>query len=312
MKHLLDIESLQKDDVDAILERGDHWANRPGQRSDILKECFIAHLFLEPSTRTRFSFEVAAKRLGADILHFSESSSSKTKGESLYDTVRTLEAMGVEAVVIRHGEDGVLKSLADRVNVHLINAGEGRSGHPTQSLLDLLTIQQHFGRIEGLKVAIIGDLLHSRVARSDMQALEMFGAEILLGGPDEMMIPPENLPSNASVRSVDDAVAQADVVMMLRVQRERHAGTLYAQPSAYHQVYGLTRQRAQRMRDHAVIMHPAPVNRGVEIDSDLVESERSLIQKQVENGVAVRMSVLENAVQGGDLTWASYLKMVNA
>lgn len=311
MNHLLGVKELSREAVTGILDRAQHWADRPGERSQALAGAFVANLFFEPSTRTRFSFEVAAKRLGADVLNFSAAASSTQKGESLYDTIKTLEAMGVGCAVIRHAENDALRKLAPRVGLRIINAGEGQREHPTQCLLDLLTMRQHFGGIDGLKVAIIGDIKHSRVARSDMWALAKFDTQVMISGPEKMMISGDEVPANVSIVPIDDAVAKADVVMMLRVQRERHQGPLYAEPTAYHMAYGLTKERERTMQRHAVIMHPAPINRGVEIDSDLVESERSLIQKQVANGVAVRMAVLENVFGGGKETWESCLKTVN-
>ncbi|GAB7388064.1 aspartate carbamoyltransferase catalytic subunit [Bacillaceae bacterium] len=305
-RHLLGVKHLNREEIEALLERAAYWARYPEKRDSVLQGTFVANLFFEPSTRTRFSFEVAAKRLGADVLNFAAAASSVQKGESLYDTIRTLEALGVRIAVVRHGEDRILETLAGRVNLSLINAGDGAHEHPTQALLDLLTIQQHFGRIAGLTVAIIGDVRHSRVARSDALALEKLGARVILSGPPNLLPAEEEWPARAAVRPVDEAVAEADVVMMLRVQRERH-GQAFTEADTYLQSYGLTKERAKRMRPHAVIMHPAPVNRGVEIADELVEGERSLIHKQVANGVAVRMAVLERAM-GGNRRWESCLK----
>lgn len=307
--HLTGIKHLELEQINFLLERAEYWANKRNEKSDVLSGKFIANLFLEPSTRTRFSFEVAEKRLGAEVLHFSAETSSTTKGESIYDTLRTLEAMGVEAAVIRTSENGLLEQLAASVELHLINAGDGTNEHPTQCLLDLLTMKQHFGRIAGLRVAIIGDSRHSRVVGSHLHALPKLGAELMLAGPPEMMR--SELPAGVKQVDLEEAMTTADVVMMLRVQLERHADSLMQSKEQYHQAYGLTLERAKRMKPGAVIMHPAPVNRGVEIHSDLVECEQSLIMTQVANGVAVRMAVLETLLTGGEKQWASYLETVN-
>jgi len=299
---LIGLKSLSKDTIAALLDRAQWWAERPNEWCDLLRGRTVANLFFEPSTRTRFSFEVAAKRLGADVLNFSAATSSVQKGESLYDTLRTLEAMGVAAAVVRLAETGALEKLAPRLTMRLVNAGDGTGEHPTQALLDLLTIRQHFGRLEGLTVAIIGDIRHSRVARSNLYALTKFGARVLFAGPEHLMWHGHG--GLAEVVSVDEAVETADVVMMLRVQRERHADPAGV-PEDYLARYGLTVERARRMKPHAVILHPAPVNRGVEIADELVEDPRSLIFRQVTNGVAVRMAVLERAVRGGDAGWVS-------
>ncbi|MGI6187537.1 MAG: aspartate carbamoyltransferase catalytic subunit, partial [Brevibacillus sp.] len=231
---------------------------------------------------------------------------------TIYDTIRTLEAMGVEAAVIRTKKDGLLTELASEVSLHLINAGDGTNEHPTQCLLDLLTMRQQFGRIEGLTVAIIGDLRHSRVLGSHLHALPKLGANLLLAGPASMMPPAQIVPDGVKTVDIDEAVQTADVVMMLRVQLERHTDALFVSKEEYHRAHGLTLERAKMMKPGAVIMHPAPVNRGVEIHSDLVECEKSLIQKQVTNGVAARMAVLETVLKGSDKTWESSLATANA
>lgn len=299
---LIGLKELSPEAICALLDRAQWWAERPKERSEVLRGRFVANLFFEPSTRTRFSFEVAARRLGADVLNFSAATSSVQKGESHYDTLRTLEAMGVEAAVVRLAEPGVLAELAPRLAMRLVNAGDGANEHPTQALLDMLTIRQRFGRLEGLTVAIIGDIAHSRVARSNLYGLTKFGARVLFAGPEPLLWHGHG--GLAEVVSVDEAVEAADVVMMLRVQRERHVDPA-AVPEDYLARYGLTVERARRMKPHAVILHPAPVNRGVEIADELVEDPRSLIFRQVTNGVAVRMAVLERAVRGGDAGWVS-------
>ncbi len=313
-RHLLGIKDLTAEEIGQILERAQFWSDHEFNPENMIpltnQGKFVANLFFEPSTRTRFSFEVAQKKLGLHVLPFTAESSSVTKGETLYDTIKTLENLGVEAVVVRHREDRILEPLIDRVNVGLVNAGDGVTEHPTQFLLDVLTMKQHFGRVEGLKVAIIGDLRHSRVARSHLWGLPLLGAQVILSGPEEMTIDLNQGPYDRNkivTMPIDQAISEADVVMMLRVQLERHQSSLFSSAEAYHQQYGLTLERAGRMKKGAVIMHPAPVNRGVEIDSRLVEADNSLIFRQVKNGVYVRMAVMERAL-GGMETWQSCLQ----
>ncbi|RNB54705.1 aspartate carbamoyltransferase catalytic subunit [Brevibacillus gelatini] len=306
LAHLIGLKDLSKQQIVQLLERAQHWAERPGEQADILHGRFVANLFFEASTRTRFSFEVAQKRLGAHVLNFIPETSSTVKGETVYDTIRTLEAMGVEAAVIRTKKEGLLQELAQSVDLKLVNAGDGTNEHPTQCLLDLLTMKQQFGMLEGLTVAIIGDLRHSRVLGSHLHAMPKLGMNLMLAGPPSMM--PAQTPQGVKVVGMEEAVQTADVVMMLRVQLERHAETLYVSKEEYHKSYGLTLERAKMMKPGAVIMHPAPVNRGVEIHTDLVECETSLIQKQVTNGVAARMAVLETLLKGSERKWESSLE----
>lgn len=310
-RHLIGLSDLSREQMAQLLERGEYWAKRPGEQAEILRGRFVANLFFEASTRTRFSFEVAQKRLGAHVLNFIPETSSSVKGETVYDTLRTLEAMGVEAAVIRTKKEGLLQELAESVDLHLINAGDGTNEHPTQCLLDMLTMKQQFGRLEGLTVAIIGDLRHSRVLGSHLHALPKMGVKLLLSGPTTMMPQPAQIPDGVKIAEIDEAIQTADVVMMLRVQLERHSEALYISKEEYHQKHGLTLERAKMMKPGAVIMHPAPVNRGVEIDTNLVESKTSLIQKQVTNGVAVRMAVLETLLKGSEMTWVSSLATAN-
>ncbi|OUM87735.1 MAG: aspartate carbamoyltransferase [Bacillus thermozeamaize] len=294
MKRLISVSELTKDEVEAILERAAYRLEHPVGQS--LAQTVVANLFFEPSTRTRFSFEMAVKRLGGETLNFQPATSSLEKGESLEDTVRTLEAMGVDAMVIRHAENGIMRRLSEVVQVPLINAGEGTSEHPTQCLLDLLTIQRAFGRLNGIQVALIGDVLHSRVAGSHLNLLPQLGMEIMLAGPSAWM--PERLPAGVRLVSMERAL-QADVVMMLRVQKERMSEAELPDYSAYREAYGLTVERASRLKPHAIIMHPSPVNRGVEIDGEVVDHPQSRIFEQVRNGVAVRMAVLEFVIKRG-------------
>ncbi len=299
-KDLILLKDLSREEIVEILNRGDYWADNPNSRISnaprSVDNPIICNLFFEPSTRTRFSFEVAAKKLGYHVLNFDPKASSTEKGETLYDTLKTFEAMGVAATIIRTSEENILQEVAPQVTVSVINAGAGANEHPTQALLDLLTMRQHFGKIEGLKVAIIGDIKHSRVANSNIVGLGKFGAQVMLAGP-EAWLPSSNselLEEHVSIADVDEAMASADVVMMLRVQKERH--TQSSQYDKYLEEYGLNKKRFNMMQDHAIIMHPAPFNRGIEIDGDLVENERSMIYKQVNNGVAVRMAVLERSI----------------
>jgi len=309
--HLIGVKDLTKEQMVLLLDRAAYWANRPGEQADVLRGRFVANLFFEASTRTRFSFEVAQKRLGAHVLNFIPETSSAVKGETVYDTIRTLEAMGVEAAVIRTKKEGLLQELAGSVGLQLINAGDGTNEHPTQCLLDLLTMKQQFGRLEGLTVSIIGDLRHSRVLGSHLHAMPKLGMKLQLSGPTSMMPQPAQIPGGVNVVGMEEAVQTADIVMMLRVQLERHTESLYISKKEYHQAHGLTLERAKAMKPGAVIMHPAPVNRGVEIHTDLVECGTSLIQKQVTNGVATRMAVLETLLKGSDLKWEPSLATAN-
>ncbi|MFC7392486.1 aspartate carbamoyltransferase catalytic subunit [Scopulibacillus cellulosilyticus] len=290
MPHLLTLSDLSIETINDILNKAQEI-----QMQNLYREpqpVITANLFFEASTRTRFSFEAAEKRLGYHVLNFSAENSSTQKGESLYDTLRTLEEVGVQAAVIRHKQDKYYEDLRDRLSLSIINGGDGCGDHPTQALLDLMTIKQEFSRFDGLTIAIIGDLRHSRVARSDAEVLTRLGARVLLSGPKAWMN--ETLPGEYV--DIDEAVKTADVVMMLRIQHERHNQGMNLSKEDYHKQYGLTLERERLMKPGSIIMHPAPVNRGVEIADELVEAKRSRIFKQINNGVAVRMSVLEWAV----------------
>lgn len=303
-KDLILLSELNKEEINKILDRGDYWSANPNSRifnsPKAVDNPIICNLFFESSTRTRFSFEVAATKLGYHVLNFDPQTSSTQKGESLYDTLKTFEAMGIAVAIIRTEQEGILQELAPQLDLAVINAGAGANEHPTQGLLDLLTMRQHFGSIEGLTVAIIGDVRHSRVANSNIIGLGKFGAKVLLAGPDDWMPKVDSalFGDHVTVTTVDDAIRAADVVMMLRVQKERHrvGNFTEALEQPYIELFGLTKGRYASMKPNAVIMHPAPFNRGIEIDGDLVESPRSLIYKQVANGVAIRMAVLERAL----------------
>lgn len=299
-KDLLSLKDLDIEEINNILDRGEYWTDKLNSRITNIPKTIdnpvICNLFFESSTRTRLSFEVAAKKLGYHVLNFHPSSSSTQKGETLYDTLKTLEAMGVNSAIIRTSEENTLQEIAPKLNLAVINAGAGSNEHPTQGLLDLLTMREVFNKIEGLKVAIIGDIKHSRVANSNIIALTKFNAEVFISGPPELL--PERgselLSPNVRILDVDEAMRQADVVMMLRLQLERHKSAQIV--DNYLDRYGLNKKRFKALQEHAVILHPAPFNRDIEIDGDLVEDPRSLIYKQVSNGIGVRMAVLERSL----------------
>lgn len=294
-RSLLGLKHLSSAEINWILDRAAYWEGQKEKVTPILKDRFISNMFFENSTRTRFSFEMAEKRLGAEVLNFTAASSSVEKGESIYDTVRTLESMGIDAGVIRLKPIGVLEELAEKVSIPLVNAGDGNNEHPTQALLDLYTMKKHFGELKGLKVSIIGDIKHSRVARSNLWALQKLGAQVKFCAPESMRAP--ELERHAPYVSIDEAMC-SDVVMMLRVQLERHAGEgIMSSADEYRLNYGMTEERAGKLSPHAIIMHPAPVNRNVEIDDSVVEHHQSRIFKQMENGVPIRMAVMERAMR---------------
>lgn len=292
-RSLLGVKDLSVEEIESILDRAQHWESSGKKIHNAVPDAIVANMFFENSTRTRFSFEMAAKRLGAQVLNFSAAVSSVNKGESIYDTVRTLESIGIDAGIIRLKPIGVLPEIASRVSVPLINAGDGNNEHPTQALLDLYTMRKHFGSLRGLRVAIIGDILHSRVARSNLWALRKFGAEVCFCAPPNLEAPELDAP----YVTMDEALG-ADVIMMLRVQLERHESGMIKSAEDYREHYGLTVERAARIKGHAIIMHPAPVNRGVEIDDELVEHPQSRIFQQMANGVPIRMAVIERALRG--------------
>lgn len=293
-RSLLGLKDLSRSEIESILNRAAYWEAQSDKVVPVLNSQFVANMFFENSTRTRFSFEMAEKRLGAQVLNFAAAASSVDKGESIYDTVRTLESMGIDAGVIRLKPDGILQKLAETVNVPLINAGDGNNEHPTQALLDLYTMRKKFGFLKGLKVSIIGDIKHSRVARSNLWALKKFGADVTFCAPSSMRAP--ELEQHAPYVSMDEAM-QADVVMMLRVQLERHATGILKSAEEYREQYGLTESRAAKLPKDTIIMHPAPVNRNVEIDDLVVESSQSMIFPQMSNGVPIRMAVIERALK---------------
>jgi len=298
--NLLGIEHLDRAEIEAILERSRHFqplAGQPFQRFETLRGKMVVNLFFEASTRTRTSFEIAAKRLGAEALSITASGSSVSKGESLVDTLNTLSAMRPQAIVMRHAASGAPHFLARHLPIPIINAGDGTHEHPTQALLDARTILDQRPKLEGLRVAIIGDIAHSRVARSNVYLLSKFGAEIMLCGPASLL--PRELaalaPGVSLTNDIREAILDADVVMMLRVQLERqHEVPMSA--GEYFQFYGLRLEHLASAKPHAIVMHPGPINRGRELSSEVADSQRSVILNQVENGIAVRMAVLERVL----------------
>lgn len=300
-KDLLGTAELSVGEINLILDTAETFrevSNRKIKKVPTLRGKTIINLFFEASTRTRTSFEIAAKRLSADAINISASTSSVVKGETLVDTAQNLQAMAPDAIVIRHSSSGAPHQIARIVEASVINAGDGAHEHPTQALLDALTIRQHKNRISGLKIAIIGDILHSRVARSNAHLLAKLGAEVVLSGPRTLL--PFGLerqigPAEGSVRfapDINEALRNADVVMMLRIQVERQSGGFFPSLREYSIHFGLNQRRLGLAKPDAVVLHPGPVNRGVEIDSDVADGALSAILDQVNNGVAVRMAIL--------------------
>jgi aspartate carbamoyltransferase catalytic subunit len=294
-RHLLSIEDLGAEGIDEVLRLTDSFvevSERAIPKVPALRGKTVAWLFYEDSTRTRLSFETAAKRLSADVMNFSVSSSSVKKGESLRDTVQTIEAMGVDAIVVRHGSAGAPWQVARWSQASVINAGDGWHEHPTQALLDCYTIRQTVGSCEGLRIAIVGDIKHSRVARSDVLAFTALGAEVTLVAPPTLLPPSlEGWPVQVT-HDLDAVLPKTDIVYLLRMQRERMQSALVPSLREYTARYGLTRRRVDRLDADAIVMHPGPMNRGVEIAADVADLPRSVIVDQVRNGVAVRMAVL--------------------
>lgn len=295
VSHLLGLEGVSAQDITTILDTAETFKEvlqRPIPKVPTLRGTTVLNLFYEPSTRTRISFELAEKRLTADTINFSQSTSSVSKGEVLRDTIRNIEAMKIDMIVVRHSAAGVPLFLTQCSDAAVINAGDGKHEHPTQALLDMLSLRQKFGSLKGLKVAIIGDILHSRVAGSNIHGLLTMGAEVMLCGP-KTLIPPYIREMGVSVSyRIDEALEWADVINVLRIQLERQASGLFPSIREYHAQFGITRQRIERLKKEITIMHPGPINRGVELDSDIADSDASLILYQVTNGVAVRMAVL--------------------
>ena len=295
IRHLLGLEGVSRDDIELILKTAESFKEilqRPIPKVPTLRGKTVVNLFYEPSTRTRISFELAEKRLSADTVNFSTSISSTKKGETLKDTIRNIEAMNIDIVVVRHAAAGVPLFLTKCVDAAIINAGDGMHEHPTQALLDMMTIKEKYGKLEGLRVALIGDIAHSRVARSNIWGLQAMGAKVALCGP-RTLIPPyiESMGVRVFYR-LDDIIAWADVLNVLRIQLERQQKGLFPTVREYHNEFGVTRARIAKSGKELTIMHPGPINRGVELESDLADAKESVILSQVTNGVAVRMAVL--------------------
>lgn len=295
-KHLLGIKDLNNEDIQLILNTAGQFKEvlqRPVKKVPTLRDVNIVNLFYENSTRTRISFELAEKRLSADVVNFTVSSSSAAKGETLLDTVNNILSMKVDMVVMRHSASGAPHFLAKHIDAAIINAGDGINEHPTQALLDAFSMREKFGKLEGLKVAIIGDIMHSRVALSNIYLLKKMGAEVVVSGPPTLI--PNYLKDAMGVEveyNVDKALAWCDVANVLRIQLERQNQPLFSSLREYNLAYGISKSRLQKLTKEIVIMHPGPINRGVEMDSDVADSPHSIILDQVENGVAVRMACL--------------------
>jgi aspartate carbamoyltransferase catalytic subunit len=298
---LLGIEPLERGEIEQILDRAKFFQpqqNQPFKRTEVLRGRTVVNLFFEPSTRTRTSFEIASKRLGADAVSITAATTSLSKGESLVDTLNTLAAMRPDAIVMRHSASGAPHFLSRYLPTPIVNAGDGTHEHPTQALLDALTILDHTKHLDGLRVAIIGDIVHSRVARSNIYLLSKFGADIVLCGPPPLV--PELMarlaPGVSIEHEITKAIRDADVIMMLRVQLERQHETAYP-ANEYFRFYGLRLDHIDHAKPNAIVMHPGPINRGREIASEVADSQSSVILNQVENGVALRMAVLERILQ---------------
>jgi aspartate carbamoyltransferase catalytic subunit len=295
-KHLLGIKDLNAEDIQLILSTASQFKEvlqRPVKKVPTLRDINIVNLFYENSTRTRISFELAEKRLSADVVNFTVSSSSAAKGESLLDTVNNILSMKVDMVVMRHSASGAPHFLAKHIDAAIINAGDGINEHPTQALLDAFSMVEKFGSLKGLKVAILGDIMHSRVALSNIYLLKKMGAEIMVSGPPTLI--PSYLQAAMDIKveyNIDKALAWCDVANVLRIQLERQNQPLFSSLREYNLAYGITMERLNKLNKELVIMHPGPINRGVEMDSDVADSKHSIILDQVENGVAVRMACL--------------------
>ena len=294
-KHLLDIESLTAEEITTVLDTARSFkavGRRAIKKVPALRGKTVVNLFVEPSTRTRTSFELAAIRLSADVINFSAEASSFKKGETLKDTARNLEALNADFIIIRHSASGAPHFLSRVLDAHVINAGDGAHEHPTQALLDTFTIREKKGRIAGLNVTILGDILYSRVARSDIWALTKLGARVTLCGPATLVPKAFEQMGCRVTHDLDEAVCDADIINLLRIQHERQRKTMFPSIGEYANLYGLTKARFAKTKPDALIMHPGPINRGVEIDSEIADCDRSVILEQVTNGLAVRMAVL--------------------
>lgn len=301
-KHILDVESLTPEEITAILDTAEKMkeiSERPIKKVPALRGKTIVLFFYEPSTRTRLSFDIAAKRLSADSISFSAGTSSMVKGETLFDTAKNLEAMKPDVIVMRHSSAGAPHMLSKIVNTSVINAGDGMHAHPTQSLLDMMTVREARGRLDNLKISIIGDIAHSRVARSNIHGFTKMGSKVVVAGPPTMIpMGIEKLGARVTF-DVDDAISGADVIMMLRIQKERQESFLFPTEREYARVYGLSKKRVSKAKSEVLIMHPGPVNRGVEVAPEVADGPYSIILDQVTNGVAVRMALFILLAGGG-------------
>jgi len=289
IKHLVTLDGLTKDEVINLVKQADGFSK--GERHS-LQGKVVANLFFEPSTRTKNSFVMAQKKLGVQTMEFDDSCSSTTKGETLYDTVKAFEAIGVDGLVIRHPDNNYFDQLIPQLSIPILNGGDGSGNHPSQSLLDLLTIWQEFGRFEGLKVAIVGDIVNSRVAHTNVEIMERLGMDVHLVAPKMFQ------ESGYVWHELDDVLEEMDVVMLLRIQHERHKNSMSISKEEYHIKYGLSVEREQKMKEGSIIMHPGPINHGVELADGLMECPRSRVLKQIENGVYARMAIINRSLAG--------------
>ncbi len=300
-KHLLGLEHIKKSDIELILDTADSFKeilDRDVKKVPTLRGKSIVNLFYEPSTRTRTSFELAGKYLSADTINFTSSASSVQKGETLKDTAKTLEMMGIDAVVIRHSSSGAANYLCNHVKASVINAGDGTHEHPTQALLDMLTVRERKGTLSGLKVAICGDILHSRVARSDIFGFTKMGSDVYVAGPSTLM--PVDIEKTGAklAATIEEAVENADVVIALRIQLERQKKGLFPTVREYCKFFGLNKDKLDLAKQDALLLHPGPVNRGIELTSEIIDGCQSVINEQVKSGVAIRMAVLYHLIGG--------------
>jgi len=297
IKNCLKLKDLSIQEITKILAVAEKC--KDGAYRNVLTDKIVANLFFEPSTRTHYSFNVAEERLGMKVINFDPASSSLQKGESFYDTVKTFEALGIDAVVIRDQEDEYYNKLLGKIDIPIINAGDGVKDHPSQSLLDLMTIKEEFNTFKGIKVAVIGDIIHSRVAHTNIEVMERLGMECYISGPKEY--------EDDAYRFIDLATAlkTMDVIMLLRIQHERHLSESAMSPDEYHLAYGLTLERVALMKDKAIILHPAPFNRNIELSDDVVECSKSRIFKQMRNGVYIRMALLLRSLLSSS-EWEKY------
>jgi aspartate carbamoyltransferase catalytic subunit len=302
-KDLLGLEDLSREEIELILTTAESFkevSTREIKKVPALRGKTVVNLFYEPSTRTRVSFEVAAKRLSADVINIAASESSVRKGETLIDTGRNIEALKADIIVVRHNASGAAEMLARNVGISVVNAGDGWHEHPTQALLDIFTLKEKLGKIEGLKVTIVGDIAHSRVARSNIWGLTKLGAEVLVCAP-KMLIPAAIEQMGACVtHNIDDALRDADAINVLRMQFERDEENAFPKQLGYFKNFGITEERLKKAKKNIIVMHPGPINRGIEISSEVADGLNSVILEQVTNGIAVRMSVLFLVAQGRD------------